>query len=57
MRNMGYISGIFFSLDTPARAKANFDSILKSIQEVLNSWKGMDLTLTSKIQIVCLYYS
>lgn len=54
---MGYILRIFFSHDTPARAKANFDSILKSIQEVLNSWKGMDLTLTSKIQIVCLYYS
>ena len=37
MRKMSYILGIFFSHDTPARAKANFDSILKSIQEVFNS--------------------
>ena len=49
---MSYILGIFFSLDTPARAKANFDSILKSIRGVLNSWKGRGLTLTSKIQIL-----
>lgn len=52
MRKMSYILGIFFSHDTPARAKANFDSILKSIQEVFNSWKGMDLNLTNKIQIL-----
>ena len=49
---MSYILGMFFSKDTPARAKAIFNSILKSIHEVLNSWKGMDLTLTSKIQIL-----
>ena len=52
MRNMTYMLRTFLSHDDPARAKASFDPILKSIREVLNSWKGRDLTLTRKIQIL-----
>ena len=32
--------------------KANFDSILKSIKDILNMWKWRGLTLLGKIQIV-----
>ena len=42
----------FLNYDTPARLKANCESIFKSIQGTLNSWKGRGLTLIGKIQIV-----
>ena len=45
IRNMIIILGTFFSYDNPARAKTDFDSTLKSIREILNSWKGRILTL------------
>ena len=44
--------GIVFDYHMPSRKKANFDSILKSIKNLLNMWKWRGLTLLGKIQIV-----
>lgn len=46
------ILGIVFDYNTPLRMKANFNSILKSIKDILNMWKWRGLTLLGKIQIV-----
>ena len=46
------ILGVYFNYDTPTRLKAKYESIFKSIQGTLNSWKGSGLTLIGKIQIV-----
>ena len=46
------ILGIVFDYHMPSRKKANFDSILKSIKNLLNMWKWRGLTLLGKIQIV-----
>ena len=46
------IWGIIFDYNTSSRMKANFDSILKSIKDILNMWKWRGLTLLGKIQIV-----
>ena len=46
------ILGIVFDYNTSSRMKANFDSILKSIKDILNMWKWRGLTLLGKIQIV-----
>ena len=46
------ILGIVFDYNTPSRMKANFESILKSIKNMLNTWKWRGLTLLGKIQIV-----
>ena len=46
------VLGVYFNFDTPARLKANCESIFKSIQGTLNCWKGRGLTLIGKIQIV-----
>ena len=46
------ILGIVFDFHMPSRMKANFDSILKSIKNLLNLRKWRGLTLLGKIQIV-----
>ncbi|KAL9963192.1 hypothetical protein ACROYT_G032369 [Oculina patagonica] len=46
------ILGIVFDYNTPLRMKANFDSVLKSTNDLLNMWKWRGLTLLGKIQIV-----
>ena len=46
------ILGIVFDYHTPSRMKANFDSVLKSIEDTLNMWKWRGLTLLGRIQIV-----
>ena len=46
------ILGIVFDYNTSSRMKANFDSILKSIKDILNMWKWRGLTLLGKLQIV-----
>ena len=46
------ILGVYFNYNKPARKKANFDMILKSIQKTLNMWKWRGLTLLGRIQIV-----
>ena len=45
-------NSLYSCVGTPARAKAHFESILKSIREVINSWKGRDLTLTGEMQVL-----
>ena len=45
------ILGIVFDYHMTSRKKANFDSILKSIKNLLNMWKWRGLSL-GKIQIV-----
>ena len=43
IRSMIKMLGVYFNYDTPARLKANYESIFKSIQGTLNSWKGRAL--------------
>ena len=51
IRNMIKMLGVYFNYGTQTRLKANCESIFKSIQGTLNSWKGRGLTLIGKIQI------
>ena len=46
------IFGVHFDYNNVRRKKANFDSVLKSIEKVLNMWKWRGLTLIGRIQIV-----
>ena len=46
------ILGVHFDYNNVRRRKANFDSVLKSIDKVLNMWKWRGLTLIGRIQIV-----
>ena len=46
------ILGVHFDYNNVSRKKANFDSVLKSIKQVLNMWKWRGLTLIGRIQIV-----
>ena len=47
------ILGIVFDYNKSSRMKANFESILKSIKDILlHTWKWRGLTLLGKIQIV-----
>ena len=46
------ILGIYFDYNVRSRLKANFESILKSIRDILNMWKCRGLTLLERIQIV-----
>ena len=46
------ILGVHFDYNNVKRKKANFDSVLKSIKQVLNMWKWRGLTLIGRIQIV-----
>ena len=46
------ILGVHFDYNNVSRKKAKFDSILKSIKQVLNMWKWRGLTLIGRIQIV-----
>ena len=46
------ILGVHFDYNNVRRKKANFDSVLKSIKQVLNMWKWRGLTLIGRIQIV-----
>ena len=43
IRRMIKMLGVYFNYDTPARLKANYESIFKSIQGILNSWKSRAL--------------
>ena len=42
------ILGIVFDYNTSSRMKANFESILKSIKDILNMWKWRGITLLGK---------
>ena len=44
--------GIYFDYNVRSRMKTNFESILKSIWDILNMWKWRGLTLLGRIQIV-----
>ena len=46
------ILGVHFDYNNVSRKKANFDSVLKSIKQVLNMWKWRGLTLIGRIEIV-----
>ena len=46
------ILGIYFDYNVRSRLKTNFESILKSIRDILNMWKWRGLTLLGRIQIV-----
>ena len=46
------ILGVHFDCNNETREKANFDSIMKPMTEVLNLWRWRGLTLISRIQIV-----
>ena len=43
---------IYFEYNLRSRMKSNFESILKSIRDILNMWKRRGLTLLGRIQIV-----
>ena len=43
---------IYFDYNLRSRMKSNFESILKSIRDILNMWKWRGLTLLGRIQIV-----
>ena len=45
------ILGIYFDYNVRSRMKSNFESILKSIRDLLNMWKWRGLTLLGRIQI------
>ena len=43
------ILGIYFDYNVRSRMKPNFESILKSIRDILNMWKWRELTLLGRI--------
>ena len=46
------ILGIYFDYNICSRRKTNFEPILKSIRDILNTWRWRGLTLLGRIQIV-----
>ena len=46
------ISGVYFTYDRRLRRKLNFDEISKTIKDKLRIWKGRDLTIIGRIQLV-----
>jgi len=52
IKNEIKILGIFFAKDLKEKRRLNFDLVLKSIKQSLNSWKWRGLSLIGRIQIV-----
>ena len=52
VKNIIKILGVYFTYNESQRKKLNFAEILKSIKEKLQMWKGRDLTILGRIQIV-----
>ena len=46
------ILGVYFTYDRRLRRKLNFDEISKTIKDKLRIWKGRDLTIIGRIQLV-----
>ena len=46
------ILGIVFDYNVSSRMKANFEAILKSIKNTINTWKWKRLTLLGRMQLV-----
>ena len=44
--------GVHFTYDYRLKRKLNFDELIKSIKGKLKVWRGRDLTIIGKIQIV-----
>ena len=51
-KNTIKILGVYFTCNDSRRKKLNFDEILRSIKEKLQTWKLRDLSILGRIQIL-----